>query len=157
MSRGLRCVLALAAILLLGNACSRGVSTGQVVGGVGGGAVGGLIGSQFGSGTGKILATSLGVALGAVIGSEIGRYLDPVDKSMNEQAAASSYESNQTKTWSNPNTGNSGSVKTVAVQEASSGATCKVQESKVVLENGETSTTSYKLCEKDGEYYTETI
>lgn len=83
-------------------------------GGVGGAVLGGLAGSQFGGGSGRLWTTGAGVLLGALAGSSIGSSLDKAD----EQYAAQAYNQvvaapvGQPISWSNPNSGNSGSYTT---------------------------------------------
>ena len=103
--------------------------------------VGGVIGSQFGSGGGKIAATLFGAAAGAFIGHEIAKALTKEDKEkMNEATvqALNSEDETATTTWSNEESGNSGTV--VANQayaaEESSGGVCRDFTQTVTLADG---------------------
>ena len=95
-------------------ACSQNGQYGkkQTVGAIGGAALGGLAGSQIGSGSGQLAATAAGVFIGGLIGSEIGRSMDEVDRLKAEQAytRATTAPVGQTIAWSNPETGNRGTV-----------------------------------------------
>ncbi|MGE3919630.1 MAG: RT0821/Lpp0805 family surface protein [Gammaproteobacteria bacterium] len=74
-----------------------------------GGAIGAALGSQFGGGSGKILAAAGGAIAGAYIGGAIGKSMDKVDRMQMSQAIESN-KTGQTKTWHNPDTGNTYSV-----------------------------------------------
>lgn len=113
--------------LALGACQGNGVTTGQAVGTAGGAAAGGLIGSQIGKGTGNLIATGAGVFIGALIGSEIGKSLDPADR--NEAAGAFNQASTapigETIEWSNPDSGNRGSVTPVREGRTNDGRLCR--------------------------------
>ncbi len=107
----------------------RGLGHHQAAGGHGAGAAGGaLIGSQIGSGTGKLIAVAIGTLAGAWIGSEIGKRLDARDQAMmsgtTNQALAHN-ATGQTSSWSNPQSGNSGSVTPTSNYSTSQGQTCR--------------------------------
>jgi len=124
----LRNIAAAVAIMFLASACAQNQGTKQTVGGLGGAVLGGLLGSQVGGGSGRLWATGAGVLLGAVIGSEIGRGLDVVDKQQMEQTTQASLEHTQTgstSAWSNPDTGNSGTVTPTNTYKASNGEYCR--------------------------------
>ena len=96
-----------------------------VLGTVVGAAGGGLIAAAAGGGTGWIVAGSL---LGGLAGGAIGHKLDARDKRMAEEAAARAFEQNrtgQTSTWSNPDTGNSGTVTPTKTYQLASGQYCR--------------------------------
>lgn len=145
-----------AALLLAGGLALGGCqSTNQTVGAGAGGIIGGLLGSQFGSGTGQLIATGIGVGAGALIGQQVGAYLDERDRQMAQQSTIDTYKSGATQTWSNPETGATGVVRPVAKSTASTGDDCQIQEQTITLEDGTQDTTRYRLCERDGEFYTE--
>jgi surface antigen len=81
---------------------------GTVLGGVGGA----VIGAQFGKGTGQVMAAAAGTLVGAFVGREIGRSLDRQDVARANQAQqrANTAPIGQQISWSNPESGNSGSV-----------------------------------------------
>lgn len=123
----LRNIAAVVVVLFMASACAQ-QGTKQTVGGLGGAVLGGLLGSQVGGGSGRLWATGAGVLLGAIVGSEIGRGLDEVDKQQMAQTTEASLEHTKTgatSTWSNPDTGNSGTVTPTSTYQASSGEYCR--------------------------------
>ncbi len=82
----------------------------QTIGGATGAVLGGLLGSQVGSGKGQLWATGAGVLLGALAGSNIGASLDKADQAYANKAfnQATAAPVGQPITWSNPESGNSG-------------------------------------------------
>lgn len=96
--------------------------------GRGAGAVGGaVIGSQFGGGSGRVAATALGAILGSYFGAYVGRRLDERDRAMmgnTTQQALDRAPNNQTLSWNNPDSGNSGTV-TPTTNYSKSGAQCR--------------------------------
>lgn len=123
----LRNIAAVVVVLFMASACAQ-QGTKQTVGGLGGAVLGGLLGSQVGGGSGRLWATGAGVLLGAIVGSEIGRGLDEVDKQQMAQTTEASLEHTKTgatSTWSNPDSGNSGSVTPTKTYQASSGEYCR--------------------------------
>lgn len=124
---------------------------------------GGLLGSQFGDGAGQIAMTGIGALVGGMIGSEFGRWLDDRDRQQVADAAADAYRTGQPQYWSNPESGNSGVVRPVTAQRASSqpnaqsstrsiqvaeaGPGCQIHEARTTLSNRATDTSKYKICE----------
>lgn len=110
----LKTVLAAIAIAALTAACAQNgqYGTKQTIGGLGGAALGGWAGSTIGGGKGRLAATAAGVLIGALVGSEIGRTMDDVDRQKAERAytQATTAPVGQSITWSNPQTGNYGTV-----------------------------------------------
>lgn len=96
---------------------------GAVLGGVGGA----IAGAQFGSGSGRIAAAAVGTLLGALVGSEVGRSLDKADLAYANQAnqRAQAAPINQPIQWSNPETGNYGTVTPVREGRTQNGAYCR--------------------------------
>jgi len=132
-----RVVIAAAAIALTAAACENSSlgGTKQTIGTLGGAAAGGLFGAQFGSGTGQLAATAGGALLGAFVGSEIGRTMDEVDKQKAENAykQAATAPVGETITWSNPDSGNRGSVTPTREGTSSSGAYCREFQQTVII------------------------
>jgi surface antigen len=96
-----------------------------VLGTVVGAAGGGLIAAAAGGGTGWIVAGSL---LGGMAGGFVGHKLDDRDRRMAEEAAARAFEQNrtgQTSTWSNPDTGHSGTITPTKTYQLASGQYCR--------------------------------
>ncbi len=85
----------------------------QQFGTLAGAIAGGVAGSQFGKGDGKLVAVGVGTLIGAALGNEIGASLDKADQLYAERAAQSALENTPSGTavaWSNPDSGNSGTV-----------------------------------------------
>jgi len=104
-------------------------------GSFGGAVLGGLAGSRFGQGTGKLVAVGLGTLLGSVLGGSAGRSLDRADELYARQAAALAYAApvGQSYRWSNPHTGNTGTVTTTRDGWSSSGAYCREFQQTVIV------------------------
>ena len=117
-------ITALAAALLTAGCAdsNRNYGTGETVGTLSGAALGGWVGSQIGRGDTQLAATAAGALAGAFIGNQIGRGLDDVDRLKAEQAqyTATRAPIGEEIEWSNPNSGNHGSV--VATREGTSTA-----------------------------------
>ncbi len=82
---------------------------GTVIGGV----AGGVLGHQVGGGSGKTAATIAGTLLGAALGSSVGQSLDRADMQYYNQTSQQALEggtTGQALPWSNPQSGNSGTV-----------------------------------------------
>jgi len=84
----------------------------QTIGSGAGAIVGGILGSKVGKGNGQLWATGIGVLLGTLVGSEVGRSLDKADIAYAQQAnyEAHSAPIGEEISWSNPDTGNYGTV-----------------------------------------------
>ncbi|MDB5477984.1 MAG: hypothetical protein JWM96_479 [Alphaproteobacteria bacterium] len=83
-------------------------------GGLAGAGLGGLAGAQFGKGNGRLWTTGAGVLLGALAGSSVGASLDKADESYAQRGFSQAVAApvGQPITWSNPQSGNSGSYVT---------------------------------------------
>lgn len=100
----------------------------QTGGAILGGAGGALAGSQFGKGTGQIAMTAVGTLLGAFVGSQVGESLDRADHTYANQAGQNAFEtarSGQAVAWSNPDSGNSGTVTPTRTYEPAPGQYCR--------------------------------
>ncbi|MGB0551421.1 MAG: RT0821/Lpp0805 family surface protein [Alphaproteobacteria bacterium] len=97
---------------LLGACAERGVGQKEGIGTVIGAGLGALAGSQIGGGKGKMAAAAIGALLGAFAGNEIGKSLDKADHIALENAGEQARTAPMGKTidWSNPKSGNSGTV-----------------------------------------------
>ena len=126
--------------------------TKQTVGGLSGAALGGLLGSQFGDGTGQLAFTAAGAVLGGLLGSEVGRSLDDVDRLRAEEAQyqATAAPIGETIVWSNPDSGNSGTVTPLRDGVAAGGQYCREFQQTVTI-GGRTQQTYGTACrEVDG-------
>ncbi len=125
--------------LILLSACAQnGDNTRGVMGGgginksdmgtLGGGALGALGGAQFGKGSGKLAAVAGGALLGAFAGHEIGSSLDKADMAYynnTSQRALETARVGTTATWSNPDSGNSGSITPTRTINENDGTVCR--------------------------------
>lgn len=124
----------LALSLLVAGCASTGPKegAGTVIGGVGGA----VIGSQFGGGTGQIIGTAVGAIAGAMIGQSIGKSLDRADRQEMERTAQYSLENarvNESTTWHNPDSGNSGSITPIRTYQAEGERYCREYRQTVVI------------------------
>lgn len=83
-----------------------------------GAAAGALLGTQIGSGRGKLAAVAIGTLAGYWAGGKIGQRLSQRDQAGIAYTTHEALESNQTRTWQNPDTGVSTRV---SVREAGAG------------------------------------
>ena len=105
-----------------------------------GGATGALIGSTIGGGTGKGVAIAGGAILGALLGSKIVQSIDETDKQKLNNTTQKSLEKSQTgqtSTWTNPDSGHSGSVTPYKTYKKQNGEYCR-EYSQTVNIGGET-------------------
>ena len=93
------------------------------------GAVGGAIaGAQLGKGDGKLAATAVGALLGAIVGSEVGKSLDRADQIALAQTTQQTLEDapiGRTNSWSNPDSGNSGTITPTQTYTKNDGQPCR--------------------------------
>jgi surface antigen len=127
MAMKFRSIAVAAALAVSLAACSQDAGNKETFGTLGGAALGGLLGSQFGGGTGKLVAVGAGVLIGGLAGREIGRSLDKADMAYAQRAEQQAHTApvGQQITWSNPESGHSGSVTPVRQGVDQSGATCR--------------------------------
>lgn len=99
----------------------------ELIGGGSGAVIGGILGSKVGGGSGKMWATGAGVLVGALIGSDIGASLDKADMAQAKQAQKKVYQApvGETISWSNPQSGNSGTYTTTREGTSSTGRYCR--------------------------------
>ena len=148
-------VITLVGVLATGLVACEGNQQGQkqTGGAILGGVVGGLLGSQIGGGKGRLAATAAGTLLGAVVGSNIGKSLDKADRIYANQTANRALERNpsgQSSTWSNPDSGHSGTVTPTRTVHASDGSPCRDYETTVTID-GRTETAVGRACrQSDG-------
>jgi surface antigen len=98
-----------------------------------GAAGGGLLGAAAGGGATGIAA---GVLLGGLLGGATGSVLDDQDRrtaANTTQQALESKPSGTTSTWTNPDTGHSGSVTPIRTYQASNGQYCREYEQSVTI------------------------
>ncbi|MFT5539268.1 MAG: surface antigen [Alphaproteobacteria bacterium] len=127
---------ALVAALSLGACATNKPGDKQVGGTVLGAVAGGLAGSAFGRGTGQGIMIGLGTLLGAYIGSEAGQSLDRADRQAAQQVAHETFEyapTGSTKTWTNPDSGNSGTVTPTKSYKQADGNYCREYQQTVTV------------------------
>tara|TARA_R110000823_G_scaffold75450_15_gene172657 strand:+ start:2020 stop:2613 length:594 start_codon:yes stop_codon:yes gene_type:complete len=110
---------------------------GSTIGTLFGAVAGGLIGWNFvGSGSGQIVASAVGVLAGGIVGREAGSYFNRPVVVQNPQALDSTFENNASKiattapvgtvvSWSNPTTGNHGSITPINSGRTQAGDYCR--------------------------------
>ena len=121
--------------LILGG-CIATTGEKQGVGTVIGAVAGGVAGSQVGKGNGQLIATGVGVLLGALIGNEVGATLDKIDQQYLLDTTHESLEYSKTGTttaWSNPDSGNSGSVTPLNTYEVAENQYCREYQTDVIV------------------------
>lgn len=128
-----------AAFLLAGTmlaACTNGPGPKEGVGTVLGAATGAVLGAQVGKGTGQLAAVAAGTLLGAFLGSEAGKSLDRADIAYAERTHQRTLENNPsgtTSTWTNPDSGHSGTITPVKTYQRPTGAYCREYQTTVTV------------------------
>ncbi len=108
-------------------ASNSGVSK-QTMGTLGGAVIGGVLGSKVGKGTGNGIAIGVGTLLGAMAGGSIGSSLDRADMqyyNQTSQRALETAQPGQSLPWSNPQSGNSGTVTPYNYYQTAEGSYCR--------------------------------
>lgn len=85
----------------------------QTMGTIIGAATGAVVGSNLGKGTGNTVGVALGTLAGAWLGSSIGQSLDELDRMKMANTTQDALEHKpigETSSWSNPDSGNSGTI-----------------------------------------------
>ena len=126
------CLVAAVAIAGCENAGEK-----QTIGTLAGAALGGLAGAQIGGGRGQLAATAVGALLGAWAGSEVGKSLDKADKLYMKQTSQQALEKNkvgQASTWSNPDSGHSGTVTPTRSYQTAQGDNCREYQQTVTID-----------------------
>ena len=94
------------------------------------------VGSKFGSGKGKLLGTAIGVLAGAWMGGEIGKSLDAEDRAAMQRTSQRAMEKAKTGSrtkWSNPDSGNRGSITPTKTYKTASGQYCREYQQTVTV------------------------
>jgi len=120
------------------SACDTTQQMGQkeTFGSLGGAVLGGFLGSHIGGGEGRLWATGAGAVLGALAGSSAGRSLDRADRLMMDHTSQASLEHTQTgatSSWSNPDTGHSGTVTPTRTYQQNDGSYCREFEQQIIV------------------------
>lgn len=101
--------------------CSAGGDK-QEIGAVAGGVLGGFLGNRIAGRGNRVLGTVLGGALGAAAGSAVGCKLQKNDREKAERAVQDAVLTGNDQSWSNPETGASGTVEVEGGTGGESGA-----------------------------------
>lgn len=143
----LRRLLLLAMVAVL-SACQSNETrrAGGLIGSIAGSIGGSYLGSYLGGGTaGRILGAVAGGVGGYYLGAEIGGRLGKEDQRRMAQTSQRAYETNQTQTFTNPDTGVRGTAEVVGVDNERE---CKTIRQTVVLKDGKTVTEDVKSCKE---------
>lgn len=119
--------------MVLTSACSQsggrdGGITKEQVGTVGGAIGGAWLGSNLGKGKGNIAAIAAGTLLGAYVGNQVGQSLDKADMAYynkTSQYALEETKTGQTSNWSNPDSGNSGTITPTRTYQTADNTYCR--------------------------------
>lgn len=148
--------LFVAGAMLIGvAACNRDAGRKEQLGTLAGAGLGALAGSQIGGGRGQMAAIAVGTLVGALAGSEIGKSLDRADRLAMQRTTQSALEesrSGQTVAWSNPDSGNSGSVTPQPAYQTSSGQYCREFQQTIVVGGQEESAYGTACRQSDGSW-----
>ena len=130
----------------------------QTIGTVLGGVAGAVIGAQTGKGKGQLVGVALGTLAGAWLGQSVGKSLDDLDKMKIQQTTQNALENKavgQTSTWSNPDSGNSGTITpTKTIYEPGAKEPCREYTSTVTID-GQLETITGTACRRpDGTWRT---
>ncbi len=118
-------------------ACAEGTGDKEAVGTLVGAGLGGLAGSQVGSGSGKLAAVGVGVLLGGLLGRHVGKSLDRADRIAADRAAQQSFEHERigtTTSWSNPDSGHSGTFTPTRTYQTARGQPCREYTTTVIID-----------------------
>lgn len=129
--------ISLASMLAVSLAACENQGQKQVGGAVLGGVAGGLLGSTIGGGSGRLAATAAGTLLGALAGSEVGKSLDRADQmhaSRTTHVALEQNKSGASSTWTNPDSGHSGSVTPTRTYQTAQGQYCREFQQTVTID-----------------------
>jgi surface antigen len=143
-------IWAVAALAFTLTAC-EGMSEREFFGTILGGAAGAAVGAQVGDGQGQLAAVAAGAVIGALIGGDIGRQLDRADRQYMENTAQTSLESDPAGTsreWSNPDSGNAGTITPSRTYKKDSGQYCREYQQTVTV-GGEEQQAYGTACRQD--------
>ncbi len=137
-------------------ACSWNDSRTEKLGTAVGGVLGVIVGSKVGGGTGRTIAMVVGGTLGAMWGHDVAKELSEIDQIFMERTTADTLEygkPGESQTWSNPDSGNSGTVSANEPYTNTNGENCREFETTVNVD-GESQTATATACRtKNGEWH----
>jgi surface antigen len=136
-------------------AMSGGSINKQDIGTVAGAIGGGVIGSTMGKGAGRTATTIGGALIGGMIGSSIGQSLDNADRAAynsTTQRALETSQPGQSLPWSNPKSGNSGTVTPSNYYQNADGQYCR-EYTQTIMVGGQKEEGYGKACrQQDGSW-----
>lgn len=142
--------LTIIALVMLLPACQTADTrrAGGLIGSIAGSIGGSYLGSYLGGGTaGRIAGAVAGGLAGYYVGAGLGGYLGEEDKQKMTQASQTAFNTGQTQTFSNPDTGLKGKAEVVpSPQTAQQDDDCKMIRQTIVLKDGKTVTEDVKSC-----------
>lgn len=144
---------ALVGLLFLSACESTNAGSKETAGTLLGAAGGALLGSQVGDGKGQLVGVAVGTLAGAYLGREIGRSLDRADQAAMRQARNRALNApiGQRIVWSNPDSGNSGSVTPLREgTDTATGSTCREFQNTVTIDSEEHRATGIACRQPDG-------
>lgn len=109
----------------------------EMIGTVAGAILGGLLGSQVGKGSGRKVATVVGAVAGGYAGNRFGESLDCKDQQYHTQTAHEALEyqpSGRPSTWSNPDSGHSGSIMPTRTWQRETGQYCRDYTQSIIVD-----------------------
>ncbi|MBT4934943.1 MAG: hypothetical protein HOL66_07915 [Rhodospirillaceae bacterium] len=136
------------------SACAGdGSNDAEKIGTATGAVLGTVVGAKTGSGSGKVLSAGLGAIFGAWLGKIIGQNLDDMDQQQANDKAQETMETadvGQTTTWTNPDTGNSGTYTPTSARTTANGEDCRDFESSVIIDGKEQKASGRACRQADG-------
>ncbi len=145
------CVMASMAVA----GCDSTALTKENMGGVLGAVTGGVLASNVGKGKGQLAAVGVGTLVGALIGSQIGKSLDKADVAYADKANQQAHTApiGQSIAWSNPETGNSGTVTPLRDgYDRNSGSFCREYEQVIYVDGQQATGTGIACKQPDGRW-----
>lgn len=146
-STRIRGLIAIALVMLV-SACQSTETrrAGGLIGSIAGSIGGSYLGGYLGGGTaGRILGAVAGGVGGHYLGAEIGRRLGQEDQRRMTETSQRAFETGETKTFSNPDSGVKGKAEVIGVADDEE---CKTIRQTVVLKDGRTVTEDVKSCKE---------
>ena len=126
-------------------------TTGFVIGGM----AGGYLGAQYGSGVVQLAYIGLGTALGGAGGVAAASYIAGSDLVFYQNATSqslASVEPGKVVSWTNPESGNSGMIRTTNDAVVTNGMTCRPYRSTLALKNSIQSSDGTACQTADGQW-----
>lgn len=136
-----RSILVICSVATITTGCETGPNgelfSKQNIGTLAGAAGGAVLGSNIGKGKGNIAAIAAGTLLGGVVGNKIGASLDRADMAYYNRSSQQALETAQTNTpvtWSNPDSGNSGTITPTRTFQSNDGTYCREYNQTIVVQ-----------------------